>query len=147
MAEARQARAERRATRVAQTAPEGPISARRSPSPGVNADMGPDAQEEQGSSHPATEHPNGCTATLSLIRASGAASHTRPEMPHGRHALSMTTELLHYRPSPHCHDKWLQHIEELVAAAGESAVLSFSFRPTVPRKRQGARCSTPTTPT
>ncbi|KAE8774480.1 hypothetical protein D1007_53140 [Hordeum vulgare] len=81
--------------------------ARRSPSPVVNAAMGLDAQEQQGSSQPVTEHPDGRTATPSIARASGVASHARPEMPHGRRVLAMATELLCYRPAPDRHNDWL----------------------------------------
>ncbi|KAE8799272.1 hypothetical protein D1007_25401 [Hordeum vulgare] len=97
MADARRARTECRATCVAQMAPAGPAGARRSPSPVVNAATGPDAQEQQGSSQPTIEHHDGRTATLSLVWASRATSHARPEMPHGRRALSMAAELLRYR--------------------------------------------------
>ncbi|KAE8772354.1 hypothetical protein D1007_55651 [Hordeum vulgare] len=111
MPDARRARAERRATRVAQTASVDPVDTRRSPSPMVNVATGPDAQEQQGSSQPAIEHPDGRTAIPSLVWASGFASGARPEMPHGRHALSMATELLSYRPAPDRHNDWLQRIE------------------------------------
>ncbi|KAE8810326.1 hypothetical protein D1007_13061 [Hordeum vulgare] len=104
MADARRACAKRRATSVAQTAPVGPVGARRSPSPMVNAATGPDAQEQQGSSRPATEQPDGCTATPSLVRTSGSASRARPEMPHGRHVLAMPVDLLCYRPTPDRHN-------------------------------------------
>ncbi|KAE8813973.1 hypothetical protein D1007_08895 [Hordeum vulgare] len=107
MADARRARAERRATRVAQTEPVGPTGARRSPSPMANAATGPDVQEQQGSSQSATEQPDGRTATPSLVRDSGSASCARPEMLHGRHALAMATELLRYRPAPDRHNEWL----------------------------------------
>ncbi|KAE8799573.1 hypothetical protein D1007_24950 [Hordeum vulgare] len=106
MADARWARAER-ATRVAQTAPAGPASARWSLSPVVNAATGPDAQEQQGSSQPAIEHHDGRTTTPSLVQASGVTSHARPEMPHGWRALAMATELLRYRPAPDRHNDWL----------------------------------------
>ncbi|KAE8767147.1 hypothetical protein D1007_61532 [Hordeum vulgare] len=129
MADIRGARAERRASRVAQTVPVGPAGARRSPSPMVNATTGPDAQEQQGSSQPATKKPDGRTATPSLVRASGSASRTRSEMPHGRRALAMAAELLRYRPAPDRHNDWLQHIEELVAVVGDPMTLSYSFRP------------------
>ncbi|KAE8787746.1 hypothetical protein D1007_38211 [Hordeum vulgare] len=91
--------------------------------------MVPKAQEQQGSSQPATEHCDGRTATPSLLRASGATSHARPEMPHGRRALAMATEQLRYRSAPDRHHDWLQHIEELVATAGDSTMLSCSFQP------------------
>ncbi|KAE8821215.1 hypothetical protein D1007_00843 [Hordeum vulgare] len=107
MADARWDRAERRATHVAQTAPMGPADARRSPSPVVNAAMGPVAQELQGSSQSVTEHPDGRTATPSLIRASGSASRIRPERPHGWRVLAIATELLHYWPTPDRHNDWL----------------------------------------
>ncbi|KAE8806360.1 hypothetical protein D1007_17411 [Hordeum vulgare] len=129
MADASRARAERRTTRVPQMAPVGPAGVRRSPSPVVNASTGPDAQEQQGSSQQAIEHPNGRTATPSLVQASGSASHARPEMPHGRHALAMATALLCYQPSPDRHKDWLQRIEELVSTADDSAALSRSSRP------------------
>ncbi|KAE8802973.1 hypothetical protein D1007_21168 [Hordeum vulgare] len=129
MADACRARAECRGTRVAQTTPVGPVGVRRSPSPMVNAATGPNAQEQQGSSHPATEQLDGRIATPSLIRASGSASRTRLEMSHGRRALAMAAELLRYRPAPDRHNEWLQGIEELVAAAGDPVTLSCSFRP------------------
>ncbi|KAE8817877.1 hypothetical protein D1007_04502 [Hordeum vulgare] len=102
----------------------GPAGMRRSPSP-----TGPEVQEEQGSSQPATEHPDDHTTTFSLVRASTSASRARPEMPHGRRALAMATELLRYGPAHDRHDDWLQRIEELVAAAGDSAALPCPFRP------------------
>ncbi|KAE8772638.1 hypothetical protein D1007_55334 [Hordeum vulgare] len=99
MGDACRDRAERRATRVAQTTPAGPVGAHRSLSLVVNAAMGPNAQEQHCSSPPATEHPDGRTATSSLVRVSGSASRARREMPHGRRALAMATELLRYRPA------------------------------------------------
>ncbi|KAE8781474.1 hypothetical protein D1007_45255 [Hordeum vulgare] len=95
----------------------------------VYAAMGPDSQEQQGSSQPATEQPDGRTATPSLVRASGSALRARSEMPHGRRVLAMDTELIRYRPTPDRHNRLLQRIEELVAAAGDSAAFSYSFRP------------------
>ncbi|KAE8806843.1 hypothetical protein D1007_16932 [Hordeum vulgare] len=129
MADARRACTECRATRIAQAPPVGPTDARRSPSPMANAATGPDIQEQQGSSQPATEQPDGRTATPSLVRAFGSASRTRSEMPLGRRALAKATELIRYRPTPDRHNDWLQRIEELVAAAGDPASFSFSFRP------------------
>ncbi|KAE8793384.1 hypothetical protein D1007_31968 [Hordeum vulgare] len=129
MADARWDHAECPATRVAQTAPVGPSGARQSPSPMVNAATGPDAQEQQGSSQPATKKPDGRTATLSLVRASRSASRARPEMPHGQRAFAMASELLRYWPAPDRHNDWLQRIEELVTAAGDPVVLSCSYRP------------------
>ncbi|KAE8768253.1 hypothetical protein D1007_60290 [Hordeum vulgare] len=107
MADACRARAERRATRIAKTAAAGPADARRSPSPVVNAATGPDTQEQQGSSQLATEHRDDRTTTPSLVRASRATSHDRPEMPHSRRALAMATELLRYWPAPNRHHDWL----------------------------------------
>ncbi|KAE8801352.1 hypothetical protein D1007_23049 [Hordeum vulgare] len=98
-------------------------------SPVVNAAMGPDTKEQQGSCQPATEQADGRTATLSLVRASRSASHARPEMPHGRRTLAMATELLHYRTAPDHHNDWLQRIKELIAAAGDSATFFCSLQP------------------
>ncbi|KAE8782878.1 hypothetical protein D1007_43704 [Hordeum vulgare] len=127
MEDARRARAERHATLVAQTAIMGPTGACLSPSPMGNAAMGPDAQEHQGSCQPATEHPDGRTATPSLVRAAGSASRTRPEMSRSWRMLAMATELLRYRPAPDRHNDWLQRMEELVAAAGDPVAFSYLF--------------------
>ncbi|KAE8783127.1 hypothetical protein D1007_43457 [Hordeum vulgare] len=105
-------------------APVGPAGMCRSPSPMANVAMVPDAQEEQGSSQPATEQTDGRNATPSLVRASGSATRARPEMPHGRHALALATELLPYRPAPKRHNNRLQRIEEVVFAAGDPATFS-----------------------
>ncbi|KAE8805052.1 hypothetical protein D1007_18896 [Hordeum vulgare] len=129
MADARRVHPEHRATRIAQTAPVGAAGARRSPSPMVNVATIPEAQEQQGSSQPPTEHVDRRTTTLSLVRPLGSASRARREMPHGCRALAMATKLLHYRPAPDHHDDWLHHIEELIAAVGDSGVLSCSLRP------------------
>ncbi|KAE8806275.1 hypothetical protein D1007_17514 [Hordeum vulgare] len=107
----------------------GPAGARRSPSPMANAATSPDAQEQQGSSQPAIEQADGRTVTPSLVWASGSTSCAQPEMPHGRRALAMATSVLCYRPAPNRHNDSLQHIEELVAAAGDSTTFSCSFRP------------------
>ncbi|KAE8789736.1 hypothetical protein D1007_36041 [Hordeum vulgare] len=128
MADARRDHVERHTTPVAETLPAGPAGARRSPSPMLNAATGPDAQEQQGSSQPATKQPDGRTATPSLVRASGSTSRARPKMPHGHHALAIPAELLRYRLAPDRHNDWLQRIEELVAAAGDPVALSYSFR-------------------
>ncbi|KAE8802887.1 hypothetical protein D1007_21321 [Hordeum vulgare] len=125
MADARRARAECHATRVAQTTPAGPAGARRSLSPVMNAATGPDVMDQQGSSQSATKHPDGRTATPSLVWASGSASRSRPEMPHDRRPLAMAIELLRYRPVPDCHNDWLQRIAELVTVACDSAALSW----------------------
>ncbi|KAE8791272.1 hypothetical protein D1007_34266 [Hordeum vulgare] len=95
----------------------------------VNAASSPKAQEKQGSSYPATKPIDGCTTTSSLARPSGLASHARPEMPQGRRALAMATELLLYLTAPDRHEDWLHRIEELITAAGDSAALSCSLRP------------------
>ncbi|KAE8818322.1 hypothetical protein D1007_03956 [Hordeum vulgare] len=95
MVDARRARVERRATRVAQTAPVGPAGMRQSPPLMANAATAPDAQEQQGSSQPAIEQADDRTATPSLLWASGSASRAQPEMPHSWRALAMAIELLH----------------------------------------------------
>ncbi|KAE8791804.1 hypothetical protein D1007_33695 [Hordeum vulgare] len=74
MADARRVHTERRATLITQTALVGAAAARRSPSPMVDAATGPEAQEQQGSSQPATKPINGRTTTPSLARPSGSAS-------------------------------------------------------------------------
>ncbi|KAE8778740.1 hypothetical protein D1007_48334 [Hordeum vulgare] len=128
MADDRWARTECRATHVAKIAPRGPAGVRPLPSPVVNTATGPNAHEQQGSSQPATEQADGRTATSSLVRPSRSVSRARPEMSHGRRALAKATELFRYRPAPD-HHNWLQRIEELVAAAGDSAAFSCSLRP------------------
>ncbi|KAE8776620.1 hypothetical protein D1007_50733 [Hordeum vulgare] len=127
MADACRVRAECRATRVAQITPVSAAGARRSPSPVVNAATGPEVQEQQGSSQPVIEQPDGRTATLSLARPSRSVSRAQQVMPHGRGALAMATELLRYRPAPNRHDDWLQRIEELMSAVGNSGAHSCSF--------------------
>ncbi|KAE8794298.1 hypothetical protein D1007_31018 [Hordeum vulgare] len=107
MTEAHWARVERRTTRVAQTAPVGLAGACRSPSPMANAATGPDIQKQQGSSQLATEQHDGRVVTPLLIRASRSASRARSEMLHGRRALSMATEVLHYRHAPDLNNDWL----------------------------------------
>ncbi|KAE8776568.1 hypothetical protein D1007_50770 [Hordeum vulgare] len=129
MDDACRARAERRTTRIAQTAPVGSASARRSPSPMVNAATGLKAHEQQGSSQPAIEQADGRTTTPSLVHAFGPASRAWMEMPHGRRVLAIATKLIRYRLAPGYHNDSLQHIEELVATAGDSAVLSCSLPP------------------
>ncbi|KAE8783155.1 hypothetical protein D1007_43418 [Hordeum vulgare] len=104
MANARRVRAERRTTHIAQTGPVGAAGTRQSPSPVVNVATGLEAQEQQGSSQPPTEHVDGRTTMPSLARPSGSASRARPGMPHGRRTLAMATELLRYRPAPDSHD-------------------------------------------
>ncbi|KAE8783240.1 hypothetical protein D1007_43334 [Hordeum vulgare] len=136
MADARRARAERRATRIAHTTSVGPTGVRRSPSPIENAATGPDVQNSKAPPSRLPSTPTAAPPLPSLVWASGSASRTRPEMLHGRRALAMATELLHYRSVPNRHNNWLQHIEELVAAAGDSAALLLLVStPTVPRER------------
>ncbi|KAE8778181.1 hypothetical protein D1007_48949 [Hordeum vulgare] len=125
MPTSRQSRVERRIARVAQTVPMGHAGARWSPSPVVNAATGPGVQEQQGSSHPITEHPDGRTATPSLVQPSGSSSRARPREVCGQRALAMANELLPYRPVA----DWLQRIEEVIATAGEATVRSGSLRP------------------
>ncbi|KAE8806760.1 hypothetical protein D1007_17122 [Hordeum vulgare] len=129
MADARRVHAERRTSRIAQTVPIGAASARPSPSPMVNDATGTEAQEKYGSSQPATDVIDGHTATSSLTRPSGSASRARPQMPQGRRALAMATELLHYRPTPDRHEDWLHRIKELISTADDSTALSCSLQP------------------
>ena len=76
MADARRARAERRATLAAQTAPAGDDAPRRSPSPAANAATGLVGNEQQAASlHPLVRQ-DGRTATPSLTPA-GSSSHAR----------------------------------------------------------------------
>ena len=97
MADARRARAERRAalaTRVAHTAPVGGPP-RRSPSPATNAATGPVGNKQQASSmHPSVRQ-DGRTATPSLTPA-GSSSHARRPPMDARAALLMAHELMHY---------------------------------------------------
>ncbi|KAE8818238.1 hypothetical protein D1007_04116 [Hordeum vulgare] len=94
MADARRVRAERRTTRIAQTAPIGDADACGSPSPNVNATTRPEVQEQLGSSQTQCESVDGRITTLSLARPSGSASCARPEMPHVHCMLAMATGLL-----------------------------------------------------
>ncbi|KAE8803448.1 hypothetical protein D1007_20676 [Hordeum vulgare] len=129
MADARRVRAECRATSIAQTTPVGATGMHRSSSPMMNVATGPEVQEQQGSSQTVTESVDGRTAMSSLARPSASALRARTEMRHRRRALDMATELLRYRHAPDHHEDWLHRIEELIAAAGNSAVLSWSLRP------------------
>ncbi|KAE8810724.1 hypothetical protein D1007_12525 [Hordeum vulgare] len=101
----------------------------RSPSPVVNVATGPKVEEQQDSSQPVTEQADGRTATPLLPRPSGSASCARLDMPHGQRVLAMDTELLRHGPAPDSHDDLLPRIEELIAAVGDSTVLSCSLRP------------------
>ena len=96
MADARRARAERRAaraTRVAQTAPVGGPP-RCSPSP---AATGPAGNEQLASSQHPLVRRDGRTATTSLTPA-GSSSHARRAPMDAHASLLLARELLHYRP-------------------------------------------------
>ena len=99
MADARRARAERRAAltaRVAQTAPVGGPP-QHYPSPAANASTGPAGNEQQASSlHPSVRQDDR-TATPSLTPA-GSSSHARRAPMEARAALLAANELLRYRP-------------------------------------------------
>ncbi|KNE88344.1 hypothetical protein PSTG_18256 [Puccinia striiformis f. sp. tritici PST-78] len=100
MADARRARAERRAAlnaRVAQPAPVGGPP-RHSPSPAANAATGPAGNEQQASSlHPSVRRDRR-TATPSLTPA-GSCPHARCAPTDAQAALLMARELPRYRPS------------------------------------------------
>ena len=134
MADARQARAERRAalaTRVAQTASVGGCP-RRSPSPAANAVTGPAGNEQQASSlHPSVRR-EGRTATPSLTPA-GSSSHARRARADAHAVLLLARELPHYRPVDDLYDEWLARITKLVSAAGGSPAPSLSL-PMLPRR-------------
>ena len=121
MANARRARAERRAAlaaRVTQTAPIGGPP-RRSPSPATNAATGPAGNEQQALSlHPSVRR-DGRTATPSLTRA-GPSSHAHRAPMDAHAALLLARELLHYHPVDDLYEEWLARITELVSAAGGS---------------------------
>src|SRR3954464_2543723 len=114
MSDARRARAERRAAiafRVAQTAPVGGRP-RRSPSPAVNAAIGPAGNEQQASSQHPSVRRDGCTATPSLTPA-GSSSHARRAPMDAHASLLLARELLHYHPVDDLYKDWLAHITEL----------------------------------
>ena len=117
-ADARRARAKRRAAlaaRVVQTAPVGGCP-RRSPLPATNAATGPAGNEQQASSlHPSVRR-EGRTTTLSLTPA-GSSSHTHRAPTDAHAALLLARELLHYRPVDDLYEEWLARITELVSAA------------------------------
>ncbi|KAE8773562.1 hypothetical protein D1007_54177 [Hordeum vulgare] len=100
MDDTRRVHTECRATHIGQTMPVGAAGPRWLLSLVVNAAIGPEAQEQQGSSQPAAEPVDGRTATLLLARPSGSTSRARPEMPHGRYVLATAIKLLRYRPAP-----------------------------------------------
>ena len=128
MADARHARAERRAAlsaRVAQTAPVGGPP-RRSTSPATNAATGPAGNKQQASLlHPSVRQV-GRTATPSLTRV-GSLSHTHRAPMEARAVLLAANELLHYRPVDDLYKEWLARFTELVSAAGGSPAPSLSL--------------------
>ena len=128
MADARRARAERRAaltTRVAQTAPFG-RPPRRSPSPAANAATSPTGNEQQASSlHPLVWQ-DSRTASPSLTPA-GSSSHARHAPMEARAALLTPNELLCYRLVDDLYEEWLDRVAELIPVAGGSSALSVSL--------------------
>ena len=132
MANARRARAERRAAlaaRIAQTAPvSGPPH--RSPSPAANAATGPAGNEQQASSlHPSVRQ-DGHNATPSLNPA-GSSSHARRAPVDAQAALCMARELLRYRHIDDLYKDWLDRIAELVSA------IPLDASPSASRRRRG----------
>ena len=133
MSDTRRARAERRAaltSRVAQTAPVGGRP-RRFPSPAVNAATGPAGDERQASSHHPSVWQDGRTATPSLTLASSSSRALRAPM-EARAALIAANELLRYRPVDDVYEEWLDHVAELVRAAGGSPTPSAPLYRTKP---------------
>ena len=128
MADARRARAERRAAlaaRVAQTAPVGGPP-RCSPSPAANAATGPAGNEQQAFLlHPFVRR-DGRTATPSLTPA-GSSSHARRAPTDAQAVLLMARELLSYHAVDDFYEDWLDRIAELVSAAGGSPAPSLSL--------------------
>ena len=128
MADARRARAERRAAlaaRVAQTAPIGGCPCR-SPSPAANVATGPTGNEQQASSlHPSVRR-DGRIATPSLTPA-GSSSHARRAPMDAHDVLLLARELLHYCPVDDLYEDWFARITELVSAAGGSPMSSLSL--------------------
>nr|XP_020194926.1 uncharacterized protein LOC109780756 [Aegilops tauschii subsp. strangulata] len=129
MADARQVRAERRTTCVAQTAPMGRGVPRRSASPAANAATDPAAHEQQDSSLPPSVRWDDRTATPSLTPVTTSSSHARRKPANAQAALLMARELLRYDPIEEGYDAWLGRITELVNAAGEALAPSRSLRP------------------
>ena len=128
MADARRARAERRAalaTRVAQTAPVGGRP-RRSLSPAANAATGPAGNEQQASSQHPSVRWEGRTTTPSLTPAA-SSSHARRAPTDAHAALLLARVLLPYHPVDDLYEDWLARITELVSAAGGSPLPSFSL--------------------
>src|SRR3954467_1905145 len=134
MSDARRARAERRAaiaSRAVQTAPVGGCP-RRSPSPAVNAAIGPAGNEQQASSQHPFVRQDGRTATPSLTPAGSSSRALRAPL-EARTALIAANELLRYRPVDDVYEEWLDHVAELVRAAGGSPAPSVPLRHTPPR--------------
>src|SRR3954469_4698962 len=131
MSGARRDRAERRAalaSRVAQTAPVGGRP-RRSPSPAVNAATGPARNEQQASSQHPSVRQDDRTATPSLT-PSGSSSRALRAPLEARAALITANELLRYRHVDDVYEEWLDHVAELVRAAGGSPAPSAPLRRT-----------------
>src|SRR4051812_16100314 len=134
MSDARRARAERRAaiaSRVVQTAPVGGRPCR-FPSPAVNAATGPAGNEQQASSQHPSVRRDGRIATPSLTPA-GSSSHALRAPLEARVALIAANELLRYHPVDDVYEEWLDHVAELVRAAGGSPAPSAPLRRTPPR--------------
>ena len=136
MADARRARAERRAAlaaRVAQTAPVGGCP-HRSPSPAANAATDPARNEQQASSQHPSVRREGHTATPSLT-PTASSSHARRVPTDAHAALLLARELLHYRPIDDLYNEWLARITKIVSAAGGSPAPSLSLHR--PRTTEG----------
>ena len=128
MADARRARAERRAaraTRVTQTAPVGGPP-RRSPSPAANAATGPAGNKQQASSQHPSVRRDGRTASPSVTPA-GLSSHAHRAPMDAHASLLLALDLLHYHPVDDLYKDWLACINELVSAAGGSPAPSLSL--------------------
>src|SRR4051812_19130682 len=134
MSDARRARAERRAalaSRVAQTAPVGGRP-RRSPSPAVNAAIGPAGNEQQASSQHPSVWQDGRTTTPSLTPAGSSSRALRAPM-EARAALITANELLCYCPVDDVYEEWLDRVAELVRAVGGSPPPFIPLHRTPPR--------------
>ena len=118
MADARRARAERRAALTARVARTAPVSGppRRSPSPAANTAIDPVGNEQQASSLNPSVQRDGRTATPSQP-PTGSSSHAHRAPVDAQAALCMARELLRYRPVDDLYEDWLDRITELVSAA------------------------------
>ena len=127
-ADARRARAERRAALAAHVAQTAPIGGppRCSLSPAANAATGPVGNEQQASSQHPSMRRDGRTATPSLTPAGSSSRAPRAAM-EARAALIAANELLRYRPIDDVYEEWLDRVAELVRAAGGSPAPSFSL--------------------